>query len=728
VRRDVALVLAIALAALGIRTYPAWNAVFHGAGVSFLETDAWYHVRLVENQVRNYPWRVTADPFASAAAQFVPIAPLFDTITSTVVRVVYGREAKTRDIESVAALMPPIFGVLTVIATWALARDLFDRRAGLIAAGLLTVLPGHFMDRTMLGFVDHHALEALLAICVLWGFARAASDPSWRIAASAGVALGGYLLAWGSGAFLVAILGAWLLVYALIARDMTTLERATLSTALASVVALVLVLAFQEPAMHRYATQILGLAGLLTLAILIIAALKTPLSLSPRVAVMAALGVGGLVAVIAVVVFARDVLNQTLVDVARLTPDPARMGVLEARPLFLYSGNWDWTQPWRFFRTGVVVGAIAVVPFAVEVWRRRSGGALLIVLFALATGVATVGQNRFGYYLVTACALLGGWLATQLLDWAGVPHAGNRQPTPRTRMPLAREVAIVAIAGGMFAPNLAPSVLLAQRTASFPIYWRDTMAWVRQHTPPPFAAGAEYYYANYDAAGLAAPDYTVLSWWDHGYWITQQAHRVPVANPTQERAPTAGAFYTATEESEALTIARTERSHYVLSDFELPFRRAADGSIMGRFQTIVDWTGKDHDQFYEVAYRRDGAQWIPVWLFREPYYRSMAFRLSALGGAAATPADTTTVVMLLEREDEDGFKFREVVAQQTFATYADAQHARDKAGPTATIVGLDPWRSAFPLEALQSFIPVHDTRTPEQGPAETAWVRVFQVR
>ena len=34
-------------------------------------------------------------------------------------------------------------------------------------AALLAVLPGHFMDRTMLGFVDHHALEALLAVATL---------------------------------------------------------------------------------------------------------------------------------------------------------------------------------------------------------------------------------------------------------------------------------------------------------------------------------------------------------------------------------------------------------------------------------------------------------------------------------------------------------------------------------------------------------------------------------
>src|SRR5688572_8232681 len=135
-RRDLVLILLIAAASFGIRTYPAWTNVFTDAGVNFLETDAWYHVRLVENQVRNYPWRVTLDPFAAPGGQFVPIAPLFDTITSTVVVILHGRDATTADVERIAAFAPPVLGTLTVIVVWAFARRLFDRRAGLIAAAL----------------------------------------------------------------------------------------------------------------------------------------------------------------------------------------------------------------------------------------------------------------------------------------------------------------------------------------------------------------------------------------------------------------------------------------------------------------------------------------------------------------------------------------------------------------------------------------------------------------
>jgi dolichyl-phosphooligosaccharide-protein glycotransferase len=726
VRRDLALVLLIAAAAFGIRTYPAWDNVLTERGVNFLETDAWYHVRLIEHQVRNFPWRVTLDPYAAPGGQFVPVAPLFDTITATLVVLLHGRDATTPDVERLAALMPPIFGALAVIAAWALARTLFDRRAALLAACLLAILPGHFLDRTMLGFVDHHALEALLALATLLGFTWAMEKRTRVGPFIAGVALGLYLLTWASGAFLIAILGVWFVLAAFLATaDAERVSVATL-TATAALTALAIVLAFQHPGMHRYGSQVVGLVGLAVVA------LATTHARGGRMrVVLTAIAIAGLAAGVLMSVLARDLVSQLLVDAARLAPDPARMGVLEARPLFLYSGQWRWDQPWVFFRTGFFIGAIALVPFAVRVWRERRPAELLLLTYAIAVFAATIGQNRFGYYLVTACAVLGGWLAMTLLDWGGVPHADNATPAARTRLPMAREVAIVAVAGGMFAPNLAPRLLLAERASSFATHWRDTMNWLSDQTPPPFlgttGTGGDYYYARYPTSGAPAPDYAVMNWWDQGYWIVQRARRVPVANPTQERAPVAARFYSEIDEERALELLRGEGVRYVVSDWELPFRRIADGTIMGRFQNVVDWAGGVHSEYYEILYRRDRDGWAPLWVFYEPYYRSMAYRLSVAGGQQTTPANTTAVITVSTHVD-NGVRFREVLTLQTYGTFVAARTAAETSRVEALIVGLDPWVSAFPLEPLGSMVEVFSARTAEQQPTETPWVRVFQVR
>ncbi|MBA3270831.1 MAG: glycosyltransferase family 39 protein [Acidobacteria bacterium] len=732
-RRDLLLLLVIAAAALGIRTYPAWNNVFTAAGINFLETDAWYHVRLIENQVRNYPWRVTLDPFAAPGGQFVPIAPLFDTITSTAVVVLHGRDADTGEVERVAAFVPPVLGTLAVIVVWALARQLFDRRAGLLAASLLAILPGHFLDRTMLGFVDHHALEALMAMATLLAFSRGVTTPSPSMSLLAGVGLGLYLLGWGSGAFLIAVIGVWLLLLAALSRSSESLCNAAQLTGVAALVALLLVGAFQDSRMHRYESQVLGLVGLAGLSVAIRLVAGRRISVPSKGVVLGASGVLAVMATVIVSLVTPELATQLAIDLGRLAPDPRRMGVLEARPLFLYSGEWRWAQPWSFFRTGFFIGCAALLPFSLRVWKQRRPADVLLLVFAVVTLVATIGQNRFGYYLVPACAVLGGWLAMQLLDWGGVPHAENPTPRAHTRLPLAREVAIVAVAGAMFAPNMSLTLLLAERSASFPSYWRDTMDWLRRQTPEPFApsagAGDDYYFARYPRDMAPRPDYSIMSWWDQGYWLTQRARRVPVANPTQQRAPNAARFYSATTESEAVELLREERTRFVISDWELPFRRLQDGTIMGRFQNILDWAGADHTGYYEIVYRRNQDGWAPQWVFHERYYRSMAYRLSVLGGAASVPVNASAVVTLVDRIDANGRRFREVLTQVTYGSYALAQQAAAASTVAQTfIVGLDPWLPAFPLDAVTSFVEVHGARTADQKPSEAPWVRVFEVR
>jgi dolichyl-diphosphooligosaccharide--protein glycosyltransferase len=735
-RRDWILIALITIAAFAVRVAPAWEAVFGGERVNFLETDSWYHVRLAENQVRNFPWRVTLDPYAAAGGQFVPIAPLFDTLTATAVVLMHGRGATPVEVERVAAFVPPVLGALTVVFVFALGRRVFDRRAGLIAAALLAVLPGHFMDRTQLGFVDHHALEACLVVATLFAVARALAQRTpqarWTLppGTAVGLALGLYLLGWGSGAFFIAILGAWLLLLILFTREADVVGRAGRVMGVAAIVALLLVLIFQDPRMHRYGSQIVGLVGLGAIAGAMAAAAARGDALRAARAVFTGVAILTGIAGVVLWLVAPSLMTEIGIDVGRLAPDATRMAVLEARPLFLYPGQWHWRQPWEFFGTGFVAGAIAAVAFVGRLWRQRRAADLLVWLFAIAALVATIGQNRFGYYLVPAFAILSGWLAAELLDWGGVPHALNQKPVPRTRLPLAREVAVVAVAGGMFATNVTPAVLLAPRGASLASYWSDAMSALHRLSPPPFAeAGDDYYYARYAPDAAALPGYTVMNWWDQGYWITQRARRVPVANPTQARAANAARFYVETDVERALAILRDERARFVLSDWELPFRLTPEGTIMGRFQNVADWAGATHDDYYGIYYRRAGADWSPVWVFHEPYYRSMAYRLSVLGGAGTRPVDATSVITIAERTDTAGRRFREVTSERTYPSYDAAREAAaGRSAATTLIVGLDPWRSAFPLDPMPALAQIHAARTPEQAPNEAPWVRLFEVK
>ena len=391
------IVLAIILVlAAGLRVWTPWDDVLGGRRVNFLETDAWYHVRLAESQVRNFPHRVTVDPYAAPDGQYVAVAPLLDTVIASAVFVTQGRNASTEYIERVAALAPALIGVLAVVAVWALATVAFGRRAGLIAGLLAAVLPGHFLDRTLVGFVDHHALEVLLSVATLACIA-------YGSAIGAGVSLGLYLLSWASGSYFVFILAAWLPAAAILSPE----RRASTSRfmAITGAIALAIVVVFQDPGLFRYNTQIAALVGLIVTAG-VIALLADRL--------LTAIGVIA-VAIVSLIALAWMVMpglvNQVINDLNRFRPDATRMAVLEARPLFLYTGNWVWSEPWTFFRSGFYLGLIAVAALTFTTWRSRRVDHLLILCFTIANYLATLGQNRFGYYLVPSTAVVISWLA-----------------------------------------------------------------------------------------------------------------------------------------------------------------------------------------------------------------------------------------------------------------------------------------------------------------------------
>lgn len=735
-RGDVAWLGLIVGIALALRVWAPWGDVFGSTRVNFLETDAWYHLRLVESQVRNFPHHLAVDPYASPDAQYVAVAPLLDTIVATAVVVTRGTRAGTAYIERVAALAPPIMGALAVIAVWMLGTGAFGRREGLIAAFLTAILPGHFLDRTLVGFVDHHALEVWLMFSVLAAIvaslvgirdSRSGSgdfDSRFPIPGSrelaAGVFLGLYLLSWTSGALFVAMIGAWLISLTLFAEPVGVVAAATTS-AILSAVALAIVLLFQDPHLYRYMMQMASLIGLLAIAIAI--ALLAPRISTGRL--RASIVGTGLLLAIAAPLVAPGLTRQVLLDFMRLSPDPTRMSVLEARPLFLYSGNWQWSQPWEFFRSGFYLGAIAVIALAAGVWRTRRIDRWLIVIVTASMFAATVGQNRFGYYLVPACAVVIGWLAVRVLDWGGVPHADNRTPSIRSVLPMQREIAVILVAGLAVAPNLVPAAITTRRAGGMPDYWAETMEWLRTQTPVPFLSD-DYYFERYDAEKLQTPSYTVMNWWDQGYWIVQAAHRVPVANPTQAKAGDVARFYVATDEATGLDLMQAYKARYVIVDWELPFRDLGEGALGGRFESLATWAGRPTSDFYRVCYAKVDGAWQHVWLFRDAYYQTLAYRLMVLGGASASPVNNTWVVRTDERTDGHGRRFCEVSERQVYRSADEARAVAQQKGDHYEAIGLTPWQPAFPSPAISGLRLVRDFRRGGPASTEAPVARVFE--
>lgn len=711
-----AILVTIVAAAAVLRFGAPWGEVFGGERTNFLEADSWYHLRLVENQVRNFPHAIHFDPYASPSGRAVAVAPLFDTLISGAVFLTRGAQPPSAYIEHVAAVAPGLIGLLAVVAVIGLGTLMLDRRAGLAAGAVAAISPGHFLERTLIGYTDHHALEVLLALATLIALCRCLPRPDRPLkelrvgprvtlpaaAVLAGLLLGLYLLAWGSGAYLVAILTVWIVLSPFVALTGAEAARAARSSALAAAIALLIVVAFQDASLNRFDTQIASLLAFLVSSMLVVLVARRSVRL--RFGVFASVGV---VVAIGVSALAPGVVGRALVDLARFRPDPTRMAVLETRPLFMYAGSWKWLQPWTLFRSNFYLGLIGLALLVVDVRRTRRLDHLLIAVFAAVAGASTIGQNRFGYYLVPANAVVIGWLLARTWD--------------RVRRPALVIAAFIALA---LAPSVSPAMAGASHRHGMPDHWAEILGWLRAQTPEPFASD-DHYFARYEASAPPA-QYAVMNWWDQGYWLVQAAHRVPVSDPTQDGAVTAATFYTATDERSAMAILASTRARYVLADAEMPFRAAEPGALGGKFQSLLDWAGLPSSRFYELCFARldAGGPLQPVWIFREAYYQTMAFRLMVLGGRTTDPAERPWLVELRNRTDANDHPFCEIASAQPYPSADEAKAEAARRGSGFEVVGLNPSRPVFRTAPLEGLRQVHEQRRDGQpGPV----VRIFEV-
>jgi dolichyl-diphosphooligosaccharide--protein glycosyltransferase len=716
----------IVVGAVLIRLLP-WSTVFVDGYVNLRGNDAWYHLRVVDHVLVNFPHRLTIDPYAVAGGQYVPLALLFDLLVAGLAWILGLGHPSDQLVETVASWLPPLCGGVVTGLVYLLGARLFDRRVGLLGAALVAIMPGHLLERTLLGFADHHALEAVLAFATLVLLMRALSEAGGtqlRWATLAGASLGAYLLTWSSGAFLVLVLAAWVIAQLVLEswrrRDAPALSRVIVP---AAVLALALVLAFQPPELPRYNAQVATLIGLgLAACGLDLLRRLVDRTAWPRVSML--LGLAGLAVFGGLVAWWLDpqTMSTLLLEAGRIRGGTAQLSVTEARPLLYPSGSFDLGPTWDSFRTVFFIGVPALAAFTLQAVRSGSRPRLLMAVWCVVTLGATLGQNRFGYYLGPTLAVLTGWVVSAVLGWAGVWRTSERSSESRGGL---ETVAVVLVAGVVFAPSLRASietgVLLQGQTPA----WHGALEWLRENTPEPFPGGDQYN-ARYDDADLAAPDYAVMSWWDYGYWITRTARRVPVANPTQRGARSAGRFFASTSESEASLEVERVGARYVIANAFLPLGLDSRTALLsGAFESIVSWAEEERNQYYESFFQRqaDGVL-SPVWLFYPNYYRAMAVRLALFGGTSVSVRETW-VISFEQRVDGLGVPYREVTSARRFGSYPEAETYRAALGPgNHRIAGLDPTEPCVPIDALRQYVPVYGGAAAGSG----STVRIFEYR
>jgi dolichyl-diphosphooligosaccharide--protein glycosyltransferase len=224
----VPVLLATMVAMLWIRLQ-SYDAFTRDGEIYLSGNDGWYHLREVQYTVQNWPATMPFDPwtyfpFGTSTGQF---GTLYDQLIATGVLLVGLGSPTQEQIMQAMLVATPVFGALTVIPVYLIGKRLGGRVAGLFGAILLALLPGSFLQRTLVASADHNGAEpffqAFAVVGLLAAFVVAEREkPVWELvvdrdfdalrtpalwSAIGGFGVAMYLWMWPPGVLLVGLAG-----------------------------------------------------------------------------------------------------------------------------------------------------------------------------------------------------------------------------------------------------------------------------------------------------------------------------------------------------------------------------------------------------------------------------------------------------------------------------------------------------------------------------------------
>ncbi|MGA3203485.1 MAG: STT3 domain-containing protein [Bryobacteraceae bacterium] len=712
----------LSLISFSLRTIPKLDSVFQGDFVNFQETDAWFHVRIVENLVRHFPHLMSIDPYSGIGpAEGLATGPFYDWLLGGIAWLAGAGHPSEGLLLGIAAWYPAVLGALIVPVVFLLGRKIFGVLAGLCAASVIATLPGHFLMVSSLGFTDHHVMESLLSALFLLALLDALEKPESNVrAALAGLALSAYLLTFVGGAFFVAIVVAWAAydrIRCLWPREEPSFPGRPFMASFALAAAMVAPFYKQLWMPYSIAALLLGATAvfLLDRSIGWCRGLARPRAVFFSGAALAAAGAFG----------AAILLPNVWKAVRSVVPFflPAYFGttgaVRELQALVLSPQGFTLTPAWRQFAGAYILSIVALVVLGELAVKRPRRGATLLFFWGGATFLLAMGQVRMTYYFAVAAALLSGYLVARVFE-----EDARRW---------VRWAAAAVFAAGVFVPNIARAVEAGRLELGVPEDWRQALEWIKRSTPEPFG-DPSFYYANYPADFTDPPEvYSVMNWWDYGYWLEAIARRVPVSNPTQHNAGLAARFYLAESEDEAIQILSEAKSRYVVVNSELPLLMDSAGVTSGLYSSLLVWDkSKNEKDYFLVAQEpAKSGKFRTRLLYLPAYYRSMAARLFVYGTEGIADPQGAVVAYFSQERSPSGQSYRVLRDLRRFDSAKEAaMEERSCRAQGCVLAGENPQISCVPLAALTRLSLVFGSEfgVLGAGRSQRSAVQVYQIR
>jgi asparagine N-glycosylation enzyme membrane subunit Stt3 len=159
------IIAAILLFFMGLALVLRMIPVFFIKDPGFLyiyDTDSWYTLRQVEVMVRDFPLYNWFDPMtAFPDGKIIDWGPLYPFIAATLC-LITGATTRSGIIFS-SGWVGPLMAVVMVPVMYQLGKTVWNWKAGIIAAGLVSVVSIHYFSISSYGWVDHHSAEVLFS-------------------------------------------------------------------------------------------------------------------------------------------------------------------------------------------------------------------------------------------------------------------------------------------------------------------------------------------------------------------------------------------------------------------------------------------------------------------------------------------------------------------------------------------------------------------------------------
>ncbi len=589
-------VIVLVLVAFVIRSVSSWT-VFANGKVLFTGADPFYHIRRIVYTTQNFPSTLTFDSYLNYPYGFdIGWPPLYDQ-AAAIFALIFGLgNPDIHTIEVAGAIFPALLGALTIIPIYFATLSIFDKRAALLSACVISLIPAH-LAVSRVGATDHHVAEVLLSttayvfymLCLKYGkdinlsFSDLKQISSrWSVAkpliysGAAGIILGLAVFTWiGSPIYIGLIILFALVQFTLDLRKRISSEYLVINTATTYLVTLIVIVPFisvMVPPGYEISGMFLSWFHVLYVSILLLSTIVLGVLswcigskdlkwwyYPAIVTITISIGIA------AVNILSPDFYQSLTSGIFYLLGSGAILGMIgEAMPI-MYENGFTLVPLWQSFGIFILPSVIGFGLFIRNTIKEDCPpDRVFFIVWSLVIILLTLSQRRFAYLLSVNIAILTGYFIISVFDLlkddSNKGYAKKRSKKESSKTPfwqigsgMAISIILILVTGLLFFGNTI-SILTEPEVP--PSDWVESLEWLKSGSPE-----TSYYFNPCEK-----PEYGVLSWWDYGNWILYIARRPPVANNFQTGLEDCARYFATSNESEGLSILDKRNVKYVITD------------------------------------------------------------------------------------------------------------------------------------------------------------------